>query len=107
MTILAIIPGIGAALVWVPAAIILFVPGQHLTAILLATWCAAVVGTVDNFLRAMLVGRDARMPHLLILIGTLGGLFLFGLIAFTLGPLDCGLVPTGWDMYSSSFRQVR
>ena len=78
MTILSIIPGIGAALVWVPAVIILFVTGQHLTATLLAAWCAAVVGTVDNFLRPVLVGRDAKMPDLLILIGTLGGLFLFG-----------------------------
>src|ERR1700745_132785 len=82
MTILSIIPGIGAALVWVPAVVILFFTGQHLTAILLATWCAAVVGTVDNFLRPMLVGRDAKMPDLLILIGTLGGLFLFGPIGF-------------------------
>src|SRR5947199_5467659 len=82
MTILSIIPGIGAALVWVPAVIILFVTRQYLTATLLAAWCAAVVRTVDNFLRPMLVGRDAKMPDLLILIGTLGGLFLFGPIGF-------------------------
>src|SRR5438132_4953993 len=106
MTILAIIPGIGAALVWVPAAIILFVTGQHLTAILLATWCAAVVGTVDNFLRPMLVGRDAKMPDLLILIGTLGGLFLFGLIGFIVGPIVCGLFLTVWDIYGTTFREV-
>jgi predicted PurR-regulated permease PerM len=106
MTILAIIPGIGAALVWVPAAIILFVTGQHLTAILLATWCAAVVGTVDNFLRPMLVGRDAKMPDLLILIGTLGGLFLFGLIGFIVGPIVCGLFLTVWDIYGATFKEV-
>src|SRR6516165_8913398 len=106
MTILSIIPGIGAALVWVPAAIILFVTGQHLTAILLATWCAAVVGTVDNFLRPMLVGRDAKMPDLLILIGTLGGLFLFGLIGFIVGPIVCGLFLTVWDIYGATFRDV-
>src|SRR5213592_3974125 len=87
MTILSIIPGIGAALVWVPAVIILFVTGQYLTATLLAAWCAAVVGTVDNFLRPVLVGRDAKMPDLLILIGTLGGLFLFGPIGFIVGPI--------------------
>src|SRR4026208_449644 len=62
MTVLSIIPGIGAALVWVPAVIILFLTGQHLTAILLAAWCAAVVGTVDNFLRPGLVRREATMP---------------------------------------------
>ena len=106
MTILSIIPGIGAALVWVPAVIILFVTGQHLTAILLAVWCAAVVGTVDNFLRPVLVGRDAKMPDLLILIGTLGGLFLFGLIGFIVGPIVCGLFLTVWDIYGATFREI-
>ena len=105
-TILSIIPGIGAALVWVPADIILFVTGQYLTATLLAAWCAAVVGTVDNFLRPALVGRDAKMPDLLILIGTLGGLFLFGLIGFIVGPIVCGLFLTVWDIYGATFREV-
>jgi predicted PurR-regulated permease PerM len=106
MTILSIIPGIGAALVWVPVVIILFVTGQYLTATLLAAWCAAVVGTVDNFLRPMLVGRDAKMPDLLILIGTLGGLFLFGPIGFIVGPIVCGLFLTVWDIYGATFREV-
>src|SRR6476659_92506 len=106
MTVLSIIPGIGAALVWVPAVIILFLTGQHLTAILLAAWCAAVVGTVDNFLRPMLVGRDAKMPDLLILIGTLGGLFLFGPIGFIVGPIVCGLFLTVWDIYGTTFREI-
>jgi predicted PurR-regulated permease PerM len=106
MTILSIIPGIGAALVWVPTVIILFVTGQYLTATLLAAWCAAVVGTVDNFLRPVLVGRDAKMPDLLILIGTLGGLFLFGPIGFIVGPIVCGLFLTVWDIYGATFREV-
>jgi predicted PurR-regulated permease PerM len=106
MTILSIIPGIGAALVWVPAVIILFVTGQYLTATLLAAWCVAVVGTVDNFLRPVLVGRDAKMPDLLILIGTLGGLFLFGPIGFIAGPIVCGLFLTVWDIYGTTFREV-
>jgi predicted PurR-regulated permease PerM len=106
MTILSIIPGIGAALVWVPAVIILFVTGHHLAATLLAAWCAAVVGTIDNFLRPVLVGRDAKMPDLLIMIGTLGGLFLFGLIGFIVGPIVCGLFLTVWDIYGTTFREV-
>src|SRR6266480_4109796 len=106
LTILSIIPGIGAALVWVPAVIILYVTGQYLTATLLAAWCAAVVGTVDNFLRPVLVGRDAKMPDLLILIGTLGGLFLFGPIGFIVGPIICGLFLTVWDIYGATFKEV-
>jgi predicted PurR-regulated permease PerM len=106
MTILSIVPGIGAALVWVPAVIILFVNGQYVAATLLLAWCAAVVGTIDNFLRPALVGRDAKMPDLLILIGTLGGLFLFGPIGFIVGPIVCGLFLTVWDIYGATFKGV-
>ena len=106
MTILSIIPGIGAPLVWVPVVIVLFLNGQYLTATLLLVWCAAVVGTIDNFLRPVLVGRDAKMPDLLILIGTLGGLFLFGPIGFIIGPIICGLFLTVWDIYGATFKEV-
>jgi predicted PurR-regulated permease PerM len=106
MTILSIIPGIGAPLVWVPVVIVLFINGQYLTATLLLLWCGAVVGTIDNFLRPLLVGRDAKMPDLLILIGTLGGLFLFGPIGFIVGPIVCGLFLTVWDIYGATFREI-
>ena len=106
MVILSIVPGIGAALVWVPAVIYLFIAGQTLPAILLGAWCAAVVGTVDNILRPILVGKDAKMPDLLILVGTLGGLFLFGPIGFIVGPIVCGLFLTAWDIYGAAFKNV-
>jgi predicted PurR-regulated permease PerM len=106
MAILSIVPGIGAPLVWVPAVIILFVNGQYVKATLLLVWCGAVVTTIDNFLRPVLVGRDAKMPDLLILIGTLGGLFLFGPIGFIIGPIICGLFLTVWDIYGTTFKEV-
>ena len=106
MAILSIVPGIGAALVWVPAVIYLFITGHTLTATLLLAWCAAVVGTVDNILRPILVGKDARMPDLLILVGTLGGLFLFGPIGFIVGPIVCGLFLTVWEIYGATFKDV-
>ena len=106
MAVLSIVPGIGAALVWGPAVIYLFIIGQKLTATLLLIWCSAVVGTIDNMLRPRLVGKDAKMPDLLILIGTLGGLFLFGLVGFIIGPLICGLFLTVWDIYGATFKDV-
>ena len=65
MVILSVIPGVGSALVWVPAVIYLFATGKILAATLVAVWCAAVVGTIDNVLRPKLVGKDAKMPDLL------------------------------------------
>jgi predicted PurR-regulated permease PerM len=106
MVLLSIVPGIGAALVWVPAVIYLFVSGQTLAGTLLTIWCAAVVGTIDNVLRPSLVGKDARMPDLLILVGTLGGLFLFGPIGFIVGPIVCGIFLTAWDIYGAAFRDI-
>ena len=106
MAILSIVPGIGAALIWVPAVFYLFISGQTLAGTLLGAWCALVVGTVDNVLRPMLVGKDAKMPDLLILVGTLGGLFLFGPIGFIVGPIVCGLFLTVWDIYGTTFREI-
>lgn len=106
MVILSIVPGVGTALVWIPAVVYLFITGQTLAATLLAMWCAGVVGTVDNVLRPILVGKDAKMPDLLILVGTLGGLFLFGPIGFIIGPVVCGLFLTAWDIYGTTFKSI-
>lgn len=106
MVILSVVPGVGAALVWVPAVIYLYVIGQPVSATVLGLWCAAVVGTIDNVLRPTLVGKDAEMPDLLILVGTLGGLFLFGAIGFIIGPIVCGLFLTAWDIYGTAFRHI-
>lgn len=106
MALLSIVPGIGAALVWLPAVAYLYIASQATTATLLLIWCAAVVGTIDNILRPMLVGKDAQMPDLLILVGTLGGLFLFGPIGFILGPMVCALFLTVWDIYGTTFHDI-
>ncbi len=106
MAFLSVVPGIGAALVWVPAVIYLYIVGQSLTATLLLAWCLAGVGTIDNVLRPTLVGKDAKMPDLLILVGTLGGLFLFGPIGFIVGPVVCGLFLTVWEIYGATFKDL-
>ncbi len=105
MAILSIIPGVGAALVWVPAAIILFVGGRVGASVGLTVWCVAVVGTVDNVLRPMLVGRDTQMSDLLILLSTLGGLLLFGAMGIVIGPILAALFVTIWEIYGEAFSQ--
>jgi predicted PurR-regulated permease PerM len=105
MTVMSIIPGVGGALVWVPAAIILAVTGSVWPAVGLALFCSLVVGSVDNLLRPRLVGRDTQMHELMIFFSTLGGLSLFGVTGFILGPLLAGLFLTAWEMFGVAFRQ--
>jgi predicted PurR-regulated permease PerM len=106
MTVLSIIPGVGTALVWVPAAIYLMATGSVVAGVVLVAFCGAVVGSVDNFLRPRLVGKDTQMHDLLILFSTLGGLLLFGVVGFILGPILAALFVTVWDIYGSAFRDV-
>ena len=104
MAVLSIIPAIGSGFVWVPAVIWLFATGETVAAIGLGFWCLLVVGSVDNVLRPWLVGRDTKMSDLLVLISTLGGLFLFGAVGFILGPIVAALFVTIWDIYGRVFR---
>ncbi len=106
MAVLSIIPGIGAALVWIPAVIYLLIKGKVAMGIFLLIWCAAIVGSADNILRPRLVGQDTKMPDLLILLSTLGGIFLFGAVGFIIGPIIAALFITVWDIYGAAFHEV-
>jgi predicted PurR-regulated permease PerM len=106
MAVLSILPGIGIALVWVPAAIYLAVVGKVGAAVALALWCGIVAGTVDNLLRPRLVGRDTQMPDLLILLSTLGGLAMFGAVGIIVGPIVAALFLTVWQIYGEGFQDI-
>jgi predicted PurR-regulated permease PerM len=103
MTVLSIIPAVGSALVWVPAAIILAIGGSYFKAVGLALFCGFVVGSLDNVLRPRLVGKDTQMHDLMIFFGTLGGIALFGVIGFVVGPIIAALFVTIWDLYGEAF----
>lgn len=106
MTVLSIIPGIGTALVWGPAAIILAVSGHYGKAIGLTLFCALAVGSLDNFLRPRLVGKDTEMHNLMILFGTLGGIVMFGIVGIIIGPIIAALFDTVWQIYGEVFRDI-
>jgi predicted PurR-regulated permease PerM len=103
MAVLSILPGIGAALVWAPAVVYLLMSGQTLAGIGLLVWSAGVVGSVDNFLRPLLIGKDTELPDLLTLLGTLGGVTLFGAAGMVLGPILAALFMTALAIYSRVF----
>jgi predicted PurR-regulated permease PerM len=106
MAVLSIIPGIGTALVWGPAAIILAAGGHWIKAIGLTVFCGVVVGSIDNVLRPRLVGKDTEMHDLLILFATLGGISFFGVVGFILGPIIAALFVTIWEIYGTAFKDV-
>lgn len=106
MVVLSIIPAVGSALVWIPASIYLGVQGQIGTAIALAVFCGLVVGSLDNILRPILVGRDTKMHELMIFLSTLGGIFMFGFSGVFIGPLIASFFISIWEMYGVEFADV-
>jgi predicted PurR-regulated permease PerM len=106
MVVLSIIPGVGGALVWVPAVVLLLVQGAIWQGVGLTVYCGLLVGSVDNILRPRLVGRDTRMHDLLILFSTLGGLMVLGATGFILGPILAALFITVWEMFGVAFRDI-
>ena len=103
MMLLSVVPGIGAALVWIPACIYLAANGQWVYAIGLFAFCALLVGSVDNILRPKLVGSDTQLHELMIFFSTLGGLLTFGIPGFIIGPIIAALFVTVWEIYSVEF----
>jgi predicted PurR-regulated permease PerM len=103
MGLLSIVPAVGPALVWGPAAVILLVNGEWFAGIGLIVFGAIVIGLADNVLRPMLVGRDTKLPDYLILLSTLGGLAGFGLAGIVIGPIIAALFLTLWQMAQQEF----
>lgn len=101
--LLSVIPGIGTPLVWGPAAAWLIFQDQMVAGIALGVFGFIVIMNIDNFLRPRLVGKDARMSDLMVLISTLGGLTLFGAIGIILGPMIAALFSAVWHVYARAY----
>jgi len=101
MAVLSLLPAVGAALIWLPVAVYFLVTGATTSGIVLMLYGVLVIGLADNLLRPMLVGKDTKLPDYLVLLSTLGGLSLFGLNGFVIGPLIAALFITCWDMLPS------
>ncbi len=104
MTFLSLLPAVGAALIWLPVAIYFLVTGAIWQGVVLMLFGVLVIGLVDNILRPLLVGKDTKIPDYVILISTLGGLAVFGLNGFVIGPLFAALFIACWDLFPSAIK---
>jgi predicted PurR-regulated permease PerM len=107
MAVLSLLPAVGAALVWGPVALYLLSTGAIFPAIGLTVWGVLVIGLVDNVLRPILVGKETRMPDYLVLIATLGGLAVFGLNGFVIGPVIAAIFIVAWEIFSETRQEQR
>jgi predicted PurR-regulated permease PerM len=87
MGLLAVVPVLGAFVVWIPAALFLGLEGSWGKSLILTVWGTMIVGTIDNLLHPFLVGKRLKMHTLLAFISVVGGLMLFGTAGLVLGPV--------------------
>lgn len=107
MAFLSLLPAVGAGIVWAPVAAYFLLSGYIWQGVTLTLFGILVIGMVDNVLRPVLVGKDTKMPDYLILVSTLGGLAVFGLNGFVIGPLIAALFMSSWGIFVGTKRQVR
>lgn len=100
MAFLSLLPAVGASLIWGPVAVYFLATGAIGQGITLTLYGVGVIGLVDNLLRPLLVGKDTKMPDYVVLISTLGGMALFGLTGFVIGPMVAALFIATWDLYA-------
>jgi predicted PurR-regulated permease PerM len=106
MGFLSLLPAIGTGIVWVPVAIYLFATGSIMEGAILVGCGVLIIGMVDNVLRPILVGKDTRMPDFVVLVTTLGGISVFGINGFILGPVIAALFIAAWDIFAEGREQV-
>ena len=102
MAFLSLLPAVGCALVWLPVAIFFLVTGALWQGVVLIAFGVLVIGLVDNVLRPILVGKDTKMPDYVVLVSTLGGIAIFGLNGFVIGPLIAAMFMSVWEIFATA-----
>lgn len=105
MAVLSLLPAVGAFLIWGPVAAYLLLSGQYLKGTILVAVGVLIIGMIDNLLRPPLVGKGTRLPDYVILVSTLGGIALFGINGFVIGPLIAALFVAVWSLFTDD--QIR
>ena len=102
MALLSLLPVIGSALVWLPVALYFVATGALWKGLGLIAYGLLVIGLVDNLLRPMMVGRETHIPDYVMMIATLGGLAVFGVHGFVLGPTIAAMFIAVWHLYGTT-----
>jgi predicted PurR-regulated permease PerM len=98
MAFLSLLPSVGASLVWLPVAVYFLLAGELGKSVVLVAYGVLVIGLVDNLLRPILVGKDIGMPDYAVMITTLGGMVVFGINGFVLGPVIAAMFIAVWQL---------
>ncbi|WP_436347165.1 AI-2E family transporter [Natronorubrum sp. FCH18a] len=106
MIILALIPLIGAFLVWGPAVGYLLLTGEPVLAVALAAYSAVIVGISDDYLRPIVVDRYAKLNPAVIILGVLGGVYAFGVMGLFFGPVILGAFLTTVDVIDDNYDRL-
>jgi predicted PurR-regulated permease PerM len=100
MALMALVPVLGAFVVWMPAALFLLLEGSWGKALILALWGLIIVGTVDNLLRPVLVGKRLKLHTILAFLSVVGGLILFGPEGLIVGPAVLAITTALLEIWS-------
>lgn len=103
MSLLSLIPLVGAGLVWAPVSVYLLLTGEIVPGLVLMAYGVCVIGLADNVLRPLLVGRDTKLPDFMVLLSTLGGFMMFGMDGFVSGPILAVFFVTVWQIFMEEF----
>nr|WP_218892136.1 AI-2E family transporter [Granulicella arctica] len=101
----AMIPGVGAVLVWAPIAVYLGLSGHWGKAALLAVWGGVIVSTIDNILYPILVGSHLRAHTVTVLLSIIGGVAVFGITGIIIGPVSFTVAATLLDIWRARSRE--
>lgn len=101
MTIAAMLPFVGTAIIWFPAALINLASGDTFNGLGLLIYGLLIISTIDNLIRPKIIGDRSKVNPGLILIGVLGGIGLFGLIGVIIGPLIMAILTVFFEIYIS------
>lgn len=104
MVLFSLVPMVGPGIIWLPAGVILLVTGNVWQGVMVLAVGVGIISVIDNILRPKLVGQDTQMHPLLVFFATIGGIALFGIPGFIIGPIIVSLFLALSEIYSIEFR---